>query len=146
MLWQWANDPESRRASFAQHAIPWVEHTKWFDARLCDSACHFYVAVDVNEVPVGQVRFDAAADEATVSVSVDPQVRARGYGSTMIRLATARFLRARHTKRINAFVKPSNAASLRAFQKADFQFFRATKLGADEAIHLVLEASSDTHH
>jgi len=49
----------------AQHAIPWIEHVKWFDIRLQDSACQFYVAVDVREVPVGQVRFDAVGDEAT---------------------------------------------------------------------------------
>jgi len=140
MLWQWANDPETRRASFEQHAIPWVDHVKWFDKRMRDSASHFYVAVDLNESAVGQARFDVAGDEATISVSVDPRTRGGGYGSTMIRLATARFLRAAHARRINAFVKPSNAPSLRAFQKADFRIFKTTRVDTNDAIHLVLEA------
>jgi spore coat polysaccharide biosynthesis predicted glycosyltransferase SpsG len=31
LLWQWANDPAVRRASFSQQSITWDEHVRWFE-------------------------------------------------------------------------------------------------------------------
>ena len=42
-LWLWANDPETRRASFGRETIPWIEHVAWFERQRSDEAPIFIV-------------------------------------------------------------------------------------------------------
>src|SRR5262249_14791779 len=34
LLWQWANDPQTRANSFHQESIPWDQHVSWYTAKL----------------------------------------------------------------------------------------------------------------
>src|SRR5688572_503987 len=44
LVWQWANDPTVREASFSSAPIRWEDHVKWFDDRLADEASAIYIA------------------------------------------------------------------------------------------------------
>ena len=57
-LWEWVNDPEVRKASFSSETIPWETHKTWFTKKLANPDCYIYIAIDENEKPVGQIRFD----------------------------------------------------------------------------------------
>ncbi|MGH9508910.1 MAG: UDP-2,4-diacetamido-2,4,6-trideoxy-beta-L-altropyranose hydrolase, partial [Terriglobales bacterium] len=39
LLWEWANDPDTRANSFSSELIPWDDHQRWFRAKLSDPAC-----------------------------------------------------------------------------------------------------------
>lgn len=120
LLFDWANDPTTRRMSFSVSAIEWDEHVSWLDATLRDPDCHLWIALD-GATPVGQLRLDASGGrEATLSFSVAPEWRGRGYGGVILRLAAEA---ARDTGRISAlvaWVRPENEASLRAFARAGY--------------------------
>ena len=84
LIWEWANDPVARAMSFSTENIPWEKHVVWFESKRTDPSVHFYIAVDKNNVPVGQIRFQINRQAAVVSVSLAPSQRGRGYGNEII--------------------------------------------------------------
>ncbi len=119
-VWEWVNDPVSRAASFSSDPIAWDAHVRWFEARLNDPHAVYFIAVSAHDEPVGQIRYAVEARSATLSVSLAPQFRGQGYGSALIRRASTRLLQTADLDEIEAYVKPDNESSLRAFVKAGF--------------------------
>lgn len=121
-IWHWANDPDTRAASFDSQPIPWDRHQAWFAAETTAADTLFLVARDAEGDPIGQVRFNRHGLTAVTSISVDRQYRGRGYGSRLIRQAAlAAFQRWPGIAELEAEVKTSNMRSLRAFERAGFQ-------------------------
>lgn len=137
LLWAWANDPEVRAASFGTDPIPLDHHLRWFERRLADPTCRILVAEDGGG-PWGQVRFEQVGPdgEATVGVSVADTVRGQGRAAPLLRAATRRLFATTPAESVLAWVKPSNGASLAAFESADFARVppddETTHLGAPE--------------
>jgi len=140
LLWEWANDPDVRAVSFSSEPIPWEEHLRWFNFKLSDSDCLFLIAEDSTGIPVGQVRFDKVRkNEAVISVSVDRENRGKGYGSTIIQLASQKLFDLTEIHVIHAYMKQNNEASIRAFMKAGYQESGATIISGHQTVHLVLQ-------
>ena len=138
LLWQWANDPAVRRASFSQQPITWDEHVRWFEEKQGEPGCLMYLGLDEQDEPVGQVRVDAAAEsEAEIHVSVAAGRRGAGWGERLIRMAVVEALQQRRLRRIRAVIKDENAGSLRVFAKAGFcRVASETRQGA-RVVHAV---------
>ena len=139
LLWEWANDPDVRAVSFSSQPIPWKEHVKWFNSRLSDPGCIFYISTDGKGRPVGQIRFDSKLDEAVVSVSVDSEFRGKGYGNLMISLASEKVFDVSNITKIHAYVKNENHSSTRVFIKAGFRIAGTKEVGGYQSTHLVQE-------
>jgi UDP-2,4-diacetamido-2,4,6-trideoxy-beta-L-altropyranose hydrolase len=143
LIWNWANDPESRRVSFSADPIPWPQHEKWFSARLRQPPCNFYVAVLGEDMDVGMVRFDPKANgdkpAAIISVNLNPHFRGQGLGPRIIRLASRRVLDDSKIAAIHAYIKNDNQASIAAFLKAGFKPAENDDAGNPQAVHQVLE-------
>lgn len=138
MFWEWVNDPAVRRASFSGEHVAWDEHLEWFCRRLRDEACIMFVVEDAEGVPVGQVRFDIdERQEAEVDVSVIRERRGQGYGSAAITAAVEELLRRKPVRRINAYIKSTNVASVRAFENAGFARAGTVVVRGQPALHYV---------
>jgi UDP-2,4-diacetamido-2,4,6-trideoxy-beta-L-altropyranose hydrolase len=120
LIWEWANDPITRSASFSSKQIPWEDHLSWFQAKLNDPQCIFLVAIDVNTKPIGQVRYQIENHVAVVSIALAPNDRGRGYGRQILSYTTQNLFSNGLVDQIHAYVKPSNTASIHAFTKAGF--------------------------
>lgn len=118
-VFYWANDPEIRSASLFSEPIKWSDHCKWFFKKLQDPQSTFY-KVMWNGQPIGQVRFDEMKDGAKISLAIAKKYRGKNFGVSVIRLAAQKFFRCFRTRKINAFIKPSNVASRKAFRRAGF--------------------------
>jgi len=138
LLWEWANDLDVRKVSFSSEPIAWHQHLKWFNSKLHDPNCVFYIAVDEDETSIGQVRYDVNEDEAVISVSLDARFRGRRYGTTMIALASQKLYRTSQVKLIHSYIKPGNEASTRAFLKAGFEQAGTELVHGHPAMHLIL--------
>jgi len=141
MVWEWSNDPEVRRISFSPDPIPWGKHVQWFQSKLNDHRCVFFIPVDQDDIPIGQVRFDTVDHECNISVSLDKRFRGKGYGTEAIRLATRKIFVSSDITRINAYVKEENEASAHAFLKAGFVGRGSREVNGYPARHLVLQKS-----
>lgn len=120
LLWEWANDHSVRGMSFNQNPIPLGDHLAWFDKKYSDRACFQYIAVNKEEVPVGQIRFEVQDNKALVDVSVDRALRDKGLGSEIIRGGIQMLLAEKPGIPVYAQVKLENVTSVRAFKKAGF--------------------------
>lgn len=121
LVWELANESSTRSASFSTDMIPWDTHVEWFNAKLKNPDCHFFIAVDQQDIPFGQIRFDLHEKEALVSVSLAANYRGRGYGEALIRQGSAQAFRETNIDLIRACIKPENTTSASAFIKADYQ-------------------------
>lgn len=117
----WANDPVTRSVSFMQTQIEWETHAAWFARRLADSAgCRLLIGLDQVGQRLGMVRFDIVDGTATISINVAPEHRGRGLGTALILVACHELLQGDAAREIRALIKPDNAASRIAFQRAGF--------------------------
>jgi UDP-2,4-diacetamido-2,4,6-trideoxy-beta-L-altropyranose hydrolase len=144
LLWEWANDPDVRAASFSSEPIPWGEHLRWFNLKLSNRNCFLFIAEDSAGVPVGQVRFEVVSNnEVVISISVVREKRGKGFGSTIIRLASQKLFELAEIKVIHAYIKQNNKASFRAFMKAGYKESGVTVINGHPAVHLVLQKQED---
>lgn len=121
-IWRWANDPEARRVSFRQDAIPWTAHVAWYRQRLKSPKTRFWVGETRTGRPVGQVRFDAhRPGVARVSVSVDSRERHRGWGRMLVGRGTRLFLKkSPRVRTVEALIKRGNRPSIKTFERAGY--------------------------
>jgi UDP-2,4-diacetamido-2,4,6-trideoxy-beta-L-altropyranose hydrolase len=135
-VWQWSNEPTVRMASFSSAPIPWDCHQFWFNQKLHDSNCHFFIGLDAQDVPVGQVRIDVVeGQQAQISLSLAPAQRGHGYGKLLIQLAVRQVLHKTSLQVIHAWIKPDNVPSVRTFEKAGFRFLGTETFNGHSALH-----------
>ena len=84
LIFDWANDAETRRNSFSTSPIPWSVHEQWFEARLRSEDTRIYVAQDELGNDVGPVRFEKEGDHAVVGFSVGSAFRGKGMAAPML--------------------------------------------------------------
>ncbi|MBL1198519.1 MAG: UDP-2,4-diacetamido-2,4,6-trideoxy-beta-L-altropyranose hydrolase [Nostoc sp. GBBB01] len=139
LLWEWSNAPEVRAVSFSSKPILWEDHIQWFKSKLINPNCIFYIAINNNNIPIGQIRYDIENYEATVSISIDPKFRNQGYGSRLIKLGCKQLFSNFDITRINAYIKPNNQVSIKAFFKAGFQSMGISIIQGYQAILLIVD-------
>jgi UDP-2,4-diacetamido-2,4,6-trideoxy-beta-L-altropyranose hydrolase len=137
LLFSWANDPQVREASFHSELISRNDHERWFLEKLQDPNTVIYIAENGANKPIGQVRFQLEADRAILSVSVAPEFRGAGWGKELITLAVRVMARSRLVRRIDAFVKPGNRASIRLFESCGFHQEEGSEVAGQPALVFV---------
>ncbi len=120
LLWEWANDPQVRAASFSSDPIPWEQHVQWFNAQLNNPNCLIYIAMNSDNIPIGQIRFELEKNNAVMSISIASNYRHQGYGSELIKVGCDRLFKELKIPLIHAYIKPDNQSSIRSFLKAGF--------------------------
>ncbi len=122
MVWKWANASDARDVSFHTDPITWDTHKKWFFERLKDHQCVFYIGMNDDGYPIGQIRFNVDGNEAVISININKNFRGEGLGSRVIKKGCdALFVQESGIEAVSAWIKESNAISLRAFAKAGFK-------------------------
>jgi UDP-2,4-diacetamido-2,4,6-trideoxy-beta-L-altropyranose hydrolase len=139
LIWHWANEPATRLASFSSEPIPWERHQHWFRSKLNDPRCVFFIAVNVEGDPIGQVRFEVTGEEAVISVGLAERFHGRGYGPEVIQQGAEAVFAGHPVQRINAYIRTENGASYRAFEKAGFTPVETTTVRGNPAHRLVLQ-------
>ena len=138
IVFEWAIAPLTRAMSFNTAPILWEDHCRWFDAKLDDPATRLLI-LEHDGRAAGQARFDLADERATISVALAPGARGRGLSTPAIIAALAALPMS--VTGCDAFIKPDNTRSIRAFERAGF----TERGGDDQRRHYVLDrATSDS--
>jgi UDP-2,4-diacetamido-2,4,6-trideoxy-beta-L-altropyranose hydrolase len=121
LIWCWSNEPTTRKASFQTALISWEDHTQWFQQKLQDLDCYFWIAMNEQDQPIGQVRLEAISPQvAQISISIDTEYRRNGLGTHLLTLGVQTFLSQTQFLSISAWIKSDNLASCQMFEKVDF--------------------------
>jgi len=120
LFYKWANDEVVRQNSFNPSKLIFEDHVKWFKQKLESGTCFFYLFLDTNNTPIGQVRIDSGNSETVIGISVDEHFRGKSYGKQMLIQATDDFLIKNSSIVITAYIKVENIASRALFKKAGF--------------------------
>ena len=118
-----SNDPEVRAASFQTSRIEWEGHLNWFESKLQDSDCHFYVFENGAGQIAAQVRFQKTEqDRFEVSFSIDGAYRGKHCSVRILSMGISRFRKdfGGHCVLI-ASIKHENIASQKCFGYVGFQ-------------------------
>lgn len=118
MLWLWANDSETRRASFGREEIEWDAHVSWLAARVRNDDHMILIATTPTDQAVGVIRFDSADawHTARLSYAIAPERRGRGLAAALVQAGTTRLRETRQSVAIRADVERDNQRSLRVFR------------------------------
>jgi UDP-2,4-diacetamido-2,4,6-trideoxy-beta-L-altropyranose hydrolase len=139
MVFDWANEPSIREASFSSDPILWKTHVEWFENHLNNEERLFWIAENELGEPIGQVRFTLENQEATISISLDRSHRGKGYGVALIEQASWLVLDRYGIGAVHAYIKTGNVASEKAFTRAGYSPAPSVQINDQIAIHLVLE-------
>lgn len=120
----------SRRQSLNTARVSLAEHRAWLARRLDDRRGGLWIALDRGRRPVGQLRVDAARDVGTVSITVAPSRRGKGWATDMLRSNPCR------VRTLRALIRPENVASAVAFLKAGYCFERVARVGGSAVYEL----------
>ncbi len=125
LLWQWANDPLVRQASFSPGPISWHEHEEWFAQKISDPSCLLLIFEDATG-PVAVVRTDAnGRADAEISITIAPADRGHGLASALLDRSLETIFNTTSAERMHAFIKPTNLPSSRSFANAGFILLEA---------------------
>ena len=121
LLFQWANDVEVRKNSFSSEKISYEEHCEWFTTMMKDESCVQWI-LQVDETPVGQIRLELNGKNAEINYSICRERRGEGFGTLLLNLVLLQVKQKfPNIKTLVAKVKPTNIASLKAFESSGYK-------------------------
>ncbi len=120
LYYKWANDSIVRQNSFNTSEISYEQHINWFTNKLNSTDCFFYLFLNEENMPVGQVRIDKSNNEIIIGISIDENHRGKGLGLQLLNQASNDYLHKFPKSEIIAYIKEENIASINQFSKAGF--------------------------
>jgi RimJ/RimL family protein N-acetyltransferase len=137
LIFEWVNDEETRKNSFNNSKIDFSEHSKWYESKIKNEEYFFYIG-EVENRPIGLVRFERKESEAVIGVLLDKNFRGKGIAPILIKKACDIF-KSNNLSDISAYIKEENVASIKSFKKAGFVFHAKQLVNGIEAqIHKLI--------
>jgi len=120
-IFEWRNHPRIRASSINQDIILWCDHLKWFEKMLAERDSQLLIG-ELNNRPIGVVRFDIQEGLAEVSIYLVPDDHSNGCGRGLM-LSAETWLKSNHQKikKIKAGVLVDNQKSISLFQDCGYQ-------------------------
>ncbi|HRU01450.1 MAG TPA: UDP-2,4-diacetamido-2,4,6-trideoxy-beta-L-altropyranose hydrolase, partial [Victivallales bacterium] len=141
-VWELSNSRSVRDISFSKEQIPWERHRDWFEKTINDRNSFFCIVETADGKRAGQIRFRIDGTDATVSISLVPDFRGKGYGSTLIAESSEELFRTTNVKNIHAYIKPENIASIKSFLKGGYSQDAPDSFALrNNALHLIMKRS-----
>ena len=126
LLYNWSNDPISRKMSFNSEPISQEEHQQWFVAVMENPNIVILIA-EVDHKPIGFVRFNISDVDAVISIAIDHSQRGKGWAIPMINESIHYIQKIKNIKNIYAYIKEENIPSIRTFVNAKFSLVEKNK-------------------
>jgi perosamine synthetase len=125
-VFEWRNDPWIVSHGTHQRTVDWEEHKDWFK-RVIGGDDRELLIVQINEHPIGQVRFDQVnRNQAVVSIYLLMPYTGKGYGTRALQQACQIIFDKWDISEVIACVGKDNVHSLCAFRKAGFVQLKET--------------------
>ncbi|MCK0108285.1 UDP-2,4-diacetamido-2,4,6-trideoxy-beta-L-altropyranose hydrolase [Flavobacteriaceae bacterium S0825] len=122
LVFKWSNDKLVRKNSYNSKPILLENHKKWFLQKIKSQNTLFLIAL-INDEPSGVVRFDIGKHYSTVGILVSKFYRGQKLASEFLKESAKIYFRIQ-TVPILAYIKKENKASTKAFENANYKYFK----------------------
>lgn len=131
--YNWRMHPVARAVSRNQDEFSYDSHCGWFSKVLENPDMMLYFVLE-GERRVGQIRFDTKGEDAVeISVSIDPELYGKGYGTQIVAEGSRFFLRTYSSiKTIIAEIKSDNVVSIKVFEKSGYRLINTKTTGTGD--------------
>jgi RimJ/RimL family protein N-acetyltransferase len=119
-VFNWRNDPDTRKASFSIEKITYEAHEQWFENFLKSTSGVMYIGV-YEGTSVGVVRADKDEKGFEISWNVAPDKRKKGFGKQMVKALIDKLDATCFAK-----VKPTNTASQKIARFSGMRLLKET--------------------
>lgn len=117
-IFAWANDPDTRSASFHTETIALEEHESWFATAIAEPDSLFII--EAGDEPAGVARIEATENNnAEISINLAPEARGRGLAWAAI-MALISLAGHQGYGQLLARIRADNPRSQRVFEKSGF--------------------------
>ena len=137
LIFNWSNDSLVRAQSFYSKTIEFDNHKNWFKEKL-QNYNSLLLINKFDKKNIGLVRFELEKNMCTIGILLDEKYRGKGLSSLMLINSSAYYFK-RFSMPIFAYIKESNIASIRSFEKAGYKFFNETKVNGFNTLVYKLE-------
>jgi UDP-2,4-diacetamido-2,4,6-trideoxy-beta-L-altropyranose hydrolase len=121
LYFDWANEPVTRFNAINQGPISWNDHQLWFDKKLSDPGSFLYLG-EMEEQPIGQIRFDFISEGYEISYSLDKAFRGKGLADSILSKGIEKLIEEnKSVSCLKAKVVENNIGSNIAFLRLGFQ-------------------------
>ena len=125
MIWEWRNDPITRKMFVNGEKVSWKEHSSWYKKALLNNCKKLYLGEE-GGITIGIVRFDKCDYEEyvfDVSINMSPASRGKGFGKQLLNNGIKRLYKEeKNCKLVRAEVKKDNESSNKLFKSCGFIF------------------------
>jgi L-amino acid N-acyltransferase YncA len=115
----WRNDSLSREMSKSLEMVDPVLHDKWIKLSLKNQFCIMLIGIE-GGVKVGVCRFDIDKVAATVSININPTMRNKGLGKTLLHDSIVYFKSLYNDISLMASIRKENVTSNKSFLACNF--------------------------
>ena len=120
ILYNWVNNKKVLQNSIKRKKISYATHNKWFKKAIVNPKIKIFILY-LNNIPIGQIRFNETGKKYIVDYSLDEFVRGRHFGKELIRMGLSK-LNKRKKYLIEAKVRKNNFQSKKIFQNLNFKY------------------------
>lgn len=117
-------DPSVRMMSTRSDEFHFDQHDIWYREKLAHPEMHRMWIMEVDEIPVGQVRYGNSPDGAEIAISVSPTAQGKGYAQDLLNTTMPWAARDLGVSRFIALVLHGNQRSKFLFEHAGFRYIR----------------------
>lgn len=122
LVYDWSNDALVRQNSFNSNSIEWDTHKNWYFNKIKDDKTLFLIAL-VNNKPAGIVRYEIGENNAVIGISISKTFRGQKLAVKFLIQSSSEYFKV-HNVPILACIKKENIASIKAFESADYGYFK----------------------
>jgi len=117
-LFKIRNDSQTRKNSFIQKKIKYIDHIDWLKLKLLDRNCRIYI-LKKNNIKIGQIRFDIKNNKVEIDFGIANNHRNKGYGTILL----SRGIKLKFLKKYMLIGKvfKNNKNSFKIFEKLKFK-------------------------
>jgi len=126
LIFNWSNDSLVRLQSFNSNKIEFKNHENWLNEKLKNDNSLLLIN-QFKSNNIGLVRFEVEKDNCTVGILLDEKYRGQGFSSLMLKISSDFYFN-RFLIPISAYIKESNIASIKSFEKAGYKFFNKIEI------------------
>ena len=121
LLFDWRNDSITRRWSFDDKPILFVNHQKYLKEKILDKKCLMWIFL-LNNEPCGLVRLNIEDKKIILNYLISEKYRGQKLSSIMLILARKKICKLFPKVDIYAYTLPENVVSIKSLQRSGFTF------------------------